>query len=138
MSDLRRTAPKSWRAWPPTLEQINALLERAARALAAQLTAEEWAQAGTILMAQPVDAPSLDLSFVGVEQEIAVGHVRALGKHTRWTVYWNPAEDTGRVHRTGGFDHRARWRRGPTVWLHRGPQRTGPSGAEREGKLGRR
>jgi hypothetical protein len=79
----------------------------AQRALAAQLTAEDWAQTGTILMAQPVDAFQLDLSFASVEQEIAVGRIRALGTHKGWTVSWNSTEDTGRVRRIGGFDRHA-------------------------------
>lgn len=46
--------------------------------LATELTAEEWAQDGTILMAQPFAASALDLPFGSVEQETSVGHVRAL------------------------------------------------------------
>jgi hypothetical protein len=76
-------------------------------ALAEQLTAEEWTQAGTILMIQPLTASTLDLSLVRVETEVFIGHVRALGKHKGWTSCRNPAEDAGRVHWIGGFDRHA-------------------------------
>ncbi len=50
---------------PPSQERVTAVVERAARALAAQLTAEEWGPVGTILLTLPVGGPALDLSCAG-------------------------------------------------------------------------
>jgi hypothetical protein len=102
-----RTAPDDWGSWPPTQQRINQVVERAARKLAELIVEEEWAQGGTVLIAQPENATALDCSFSGQETEIFVGYVRALTKHKGWIVYWAPATDTGRLARIHTYDRHA-------------------------------
>jgi hypothetical protein len=106
MTDHRRSAPIPWGASPLTKDPVIAVVKRAARTLAQQLEAEGW-EGVTILVAEPENASALDPSLVGVEPEIVVGYIRAIGKHRGFTVYWDPATDTGRIYRTPGYDWRA-------------------------------
>jgi hypothetical protein len=58
------------------------VVKRIADALAHQLEAEGW-KGVTILVTEPENASALDHSFFGVETEIVVGLIRAIGKHQR-------------------------------------------------------
>jgi hypothetical protein len=86
--------------------RTTAVVERAARPLARQIGGEEWAS-WAILLALPRGREDLDLSFTGAEPEIRVRHIRALGCHKGWMVFWAPAIDVGRLHPIGVYDWRA-------------------------------
>lgn len=101
----KRTTPTSWGDWPPEQEQITAVVERAARALAERFAADPKTEK-VVLLALPKPPKSLDCCFSGQEKEIVVGYIWSIGKRRRWTVLWNPATDAGRIS-DHGYDYRA-------------------------------
>lgn len=101
--ERQRTAPTSWGPWPPSQERINVVFERAVRKLAEAIEAR-GAPERIILMAQPKGPIELDSHFTGRESEVVIGHIRGIGAHKGWTVYWNPARDKGRLEAIGYFD----------------------------------
>jgi hypothetical protein len=66
----------------------------AERSPARHIAGQAWAN-DAILLALPQGRENLELSFMGTETAILVGHIRAVECRKGWMAFWAPATDPG-------------------------------------------
>jgi hypothetical protein len=103
-----RSAPASWGDWPPTQERIAAVVARAepgVRAAIARLWPEEAVEV-RVIVRTPVE---IDLQYAPgtrhspASEYATAGEIVAVGKRTKWVIFWRPNDDTGTAQRQADY-----------------------------------